>query len=976
MQEKDISYQSLIEAGTLSLEDFSCINRCRGPSNKLGFAYQLIFVRLSNTLPQQDPFEIVDDMISYAIAQLGMTDNLIGLYAQNRKKVYEHQQKILSYLNLREFDQNILPFFEQFVLNHAFQIDSESILQVRARQFLKDRHYLCPTENLFHRLIVSQRKKARQNIFDTICNNLSGDAVKGLNDLLTVKSQSSLLDFLKQPPFRPSSNSALILVSRLDYIKSTGVLDVNLSGIHENYQRILSRDIQRSSITRLRNLEPTHRHAALVCFLQHCYYETLDFLVDTSFKLLTWAQTRSSNQADKEILARSQSIEQSIQNYEVLKGLIRDESIPDAQLRQAIYNCLGTDFLLDSLSSPILQQGKTQYVFDLLTKKYSYFRQFMPSVLQHLTFCQERPDSDLLEAVSLLKNLNATHQRKLPENAPVGFIQKKLKKKIVQDEGVNRRDWECALYLALKNEVKNSNFVIKGSKRFASIDTFFMPKEQWVSYRPGFFARANLPENPNDVKHYLQKRLDRAYDTYFAHETDNRYARVENGKWVLSIDAANSISEQDKARIKDFRAWLQSKLRTIKLPDLLVEVNNDIQFTDAFLFANQNRTNNQWVEDICSLIVTIMAHGCNIGVYTMSQMTEGITYEAMRRITDWQLTDEALRMALSWVVNALSKLNITTWWGSGKTSSSDGHLKTFHQKVLEQNFHPPFGDFALEFYMFIADNYAPFYGKPIECTDGEAPHVLDGHLYNQSNLLLEEHFTDTRASSKILFTAFSFLSKLFNPRIRGVQNHHIYRIDKNRDYGSLSSLLKHRNNTINTNVIQDHWDQMAWFYASMESGHVTASLGMKRLLSMHKKNAFHRANSLYGQALKTEHILQNMWDQQMRQRKRVGLLKGEQMHQLARDVHYAYAGEVKARGLMSQRMTCSCLTLIMACIVYWQAKEMMRVVEANSLPEGFDIMLFQHISPLGWTNIVIYGEYIVNRSLVKNYNKIILGKVW
>jgi hypothetical protein len=42
MQEKDISYQSLIEAGTLSLEDFSHIHQCRGTPNKLGFAYQLI----------------------------------------------------------------------------------------------------------------------------------------------------------------------------------------------------------------------------------------------------------------------------------------------------------------------------------------------------------------------------------------------------------------------------------------------------------------------------------------------------------------------------------------------------------------------------------------------------------------------------------------------------------------------------------------------------------------------------------------------------------------------------------------------------------------------------------------------------------------------------------------------------------------------------------------------------------------------
>jgi hypothetical protein len=29
-------------------------------------------------------------------------------------------------------------------------------------------------------------------------------------------------------------------------------------------------------------------------------------------------------------------------------------------------------------------------------------------------------------------------------------------------------------------------------------------------------------------------------------------------------------------------------------------------------------------------------------------------------------------------------------------------------------------DFALEFYSFVADNYAPFYSTPIECTDRDA----------------------------------------------------------------------------------------------------------------------------------------------------------------------------------------------------------------------------------------------------------------
>lgn len=43
--------------------------------------------------------------------------------------------------------------------------------------------------------------------------------------------------------------------------------------------------------------------------------------------------------------------------------------------------------------------------------------------------------------------------------------------------------------------------------------------------------------------------------------------------------------------------------------------------------------------------------------------------------------------------------------------------------------------FALGFYTFIADNYAPYYSMPAECTDRDAPYVLDGLIYNESDLL-------------------------------------------------------------------------------------------------------------------------------------------------------------------------------------------------------------------------------------------------
>ena len=178
--------------------------------------------------------------------------------------------------------------------------------------------------------------------------------------------------------------------------------------------------------------------------------------------------------------------------------------------------------------------------------------------------------------------------------------------------------------------------------------------------------------------------------------------------------------------------------------------------------------------------------------------------------------------------------------------------------------------------------------------------------------------------------------------------------------------LDHKDRILNMNWIVDQWDRMGHFYASLESGHVTASTAMKRLNGYTGKNHFYRANRELGRIFKTEHILQYMSDKALRQKIRRGLLKGEQMHALARDLQYGKRGSIDKVDLQDQRNSCNCLTLILACIIYWQAKEINRVI-IECDPEGSDIDLFlmEHISPISWSNVILYGEYVLDRNLIK-----------
>lgn len=233
-----------------------------------------------------------------------------------------------------------------------------------------------------------------------------------------------------------------------------------------------------------------------------------------------------------------------------------------------------------------------------------------------------------------------------------------------------------------------------------------------------------------------------------------------------------------------------------------------------------------------------MAYGCNLGPETMARLTNDVTYDDIQRITDWYLHEDALRATLADIVNAIAALETTQVWGDGRASSSDGQRFLFPRRVLRRTYSHRLGNYALEFYTFIANNYAPFYTVPIECTERDAPYVLDGLLYHESDLDPEEHYTDTHGYVELNFAAFPMFGKRFCPRIWGLHRQWIYRLEPHKDYGALTPIVSPKKRTLHLDWITEHWDRMGQFFASFAAGHTTASVALKRLLACGPRNHF------------------------------------------------------------------------------------------------------------------------------------------
>ncbi len=97
----------------------------------------------------------------------------------------------------------------------------------------------------------------------------------------------------------------------------------------------------------------------------------------------------------------------------------------------------------------------------------------------------------------------------------------------------------------------------------------------------------------------------------------------------------------------------------------------------------------------------------------------------------------------------------------------------------------------------------------------------------------------------------------------------------------------------------------------------------------------------------------------MQRRTNIGLNKGEAYHALKGALRIGRQGEIRDRTRDGQHFRIAGLNLLTAIIIYWNTKQLGMAV-ARRQSDGWDCPpeLLAHISPLGWADILLTGEYL------------------
>src|SRR5512135_987412 len=481
----------MIRDASLTEADLAEVALCRRDHNRLGFAYQIGFVRLFHRFPAQQPLEVCDELLGFVAMQLNMDPTRIADYAVRQHTVSDHQNRIRGFLRLAAFGPKQARALERFLFEESCRLEQTAALLARAREFLRERRVLFPAESALLRIVGEQRRRAREHIVTRLAEGLPLGMATALDALLEVKPGETVsgLQAIKADPATPSPSAMQGLADKLAAIEATGVLAVDLSWLNANYQRALFHYVRKCSADRLREVARPRRLAALACFLRQSYCDAVEQAVDMFDKLLARTHTRAEHDLDDQMRRQRRTIKEALTALRSLGAIILDDSIGDAALRPRLFAAVPREELEAQVAGLTeWVTGTKSDVFHGLVRRFSHLRQFAPVVLRALEFVPDAGNEDVpcLKALRVLKEMNTDAKRKLPDDAPTDFIPKRLLPLVVHDGKPDRKAWECALLLKLQEDLRSGNLSVKHSKRFGRFEDYFLPTERWEPLRKSF----------------------------------------------------------------------------------------------------------------------------------------------------------------------------------------------------------------------------------------------------------------------------------------------------------------------------------------------------------------------------------------------------------------------------------------------------------------------------------------------------------
>ena len=943
----------LIRRYTFSESDLALIRMRRGEANRLGFAVQLCLLRFPGMALSREQ-AVSDSLIHWVARTLWMDSSVWHDYARRDETRREHYQTLLAYLQLKPFGLSSFRLLIGTLTELALQTDKGILLAAHALDHLRNEKTVIPPLRVIDRACANAVARANRKLHRRLVQPLTPAHCERLDELLSIKPGGAVtwLLWIRQSPMKPNSRTILEHIERLRCLQKLELPDEVGLGIHRNRLLKMSREGAQMTPRDLGKFENDRRHATLTALALEGTATLTDEIIDLHDRIMIKLFATAKNKHKQQFQKQGKAINDKVRLFSAVGHALVNAKDSGEDPYAAIERIISWDEFVQSVTDAdgLSRPGSFDHIH-LVANQYSTLRRYTPDFYTTLAFHAAVAARPVLNAVDVLRAMHQAGSRVVPVDAPVSFIRARWKDFVITPEGIDRCFYEICVLNELKNALRSGDIWVRGSRQFRNFDDYLLP----VATFRNLVESNRLPLEANlDGDRHLNDRLATLTEQL---ATVNTLAGRDELPDASFIDGALKLTPQATGVPPHAQAFVDKVSRLlpqIKITELLVDVDEWTAFSNHFVHLKTEEP----AKDRTLLLAALLADGINLGLSKMAASSPGMTFDRLSWLQAWHIRDETYTNALATLVNAQLQNPFAQHWGDGSTSSSDGQrFRTSNRGEKSGQVNPRYGSSpGRQFYTHISDQYSPFSSKVINVGIRDSTYVLDGLLYHESDLRIEEHYTDTAGFTDHVFALMNLLGYRFAPRIRDLKDTRLYVPKGGPGCPELGAMV---GGTINSAQVRLHWDEILRLASSIKQGTVTASLMIRKLGSYPRQNGLSVALRELGRIERSLFILEYLQNIDLRKRVQAGLNKGEARNALARAVFFNRLGEIRDRSFEQQRHRASGLNLITAAIVLWNTIYIERAVEQLRIDgEVADEELLQYLSPLGWDHINLTGDYV------------------
>jgi len=822
------------------------------------------------------PTRFRDKDIEFVCRRMSVLAFIVDKTTYSSETFSRHKQLVLNHFNHHTFNTKI----HSEVLKNAAR--KMIISQFRTKlifnfmvDLLRQKRIELPSYNTLFTIINDAIKTYDTNLMSTLKEHLSPQHKTALDKLFekTMDSQSENQPFpftlLKNFDPTNSNKSIHANVKKLMLIQSIykvvhpliGLLELNGDAIRYYGEVVIH--YKAHQITRRSELS---RYLHLLGFITYQLYQFEDWLTDT---LLLECKT-IFNQVRREFKERESdffglnkpTISYLIEEY--YHSLERDEKVTNLlwsnnqtlsvtqiiqQLRWLFPKERDVAQIMENVDTWKDQYGamdKNTY-YDIMEAKSLTLQKKVTAIVKALHFKKATSDKKIMAAITDFKNKDGTITKSIPKD----FLADKEKTLITNSSGKFRISlFKMFLFDAICGAIKAGTLNLNYSYRYKAFDEYLITESFWSSNKDSLLAEANFKHLKaySTIIHELKQKLEAAYQSTNQSILlgENKFVRFrDNGKFSVSTPKV------DKEATEKLVDWFPST-QIIPLSEVLATINKLTGCLNEFVHIQPKYSKNRPRNAL--FFAGIMAYGCNVGIPTMTKVATPMSEAELENTINAYFSLANIDKANDLIIAFTEHLELPKIYKLYKDSlhtSSDGQSfgvkgNSIHSAYSYKYFKK---GRTVTAYNFIDERQLIWYSTVINSFEREATYVIDGLMHNET-IQSTIHSTDTHGFTEAVFALMNLLGFEFAPRIASVYKQQLYAFARNPEFSKKGYKIL-PDGYINTELIEENWDNILRLLTSIKLKECTASQIFRRLNSYSRQHPVYKALKEYGKIVKT-----------------------------------------------------------------------------------------------------------------------------